>query len=184
MSGLILNILGYGNANMGKDYALSSVCGGDPALELWTDTPQDFGDVKISASGGNVAVTTDYTGDYEVNVVSEAGEFICTQSVLAGNTCTFTRPSGNFYVGVKKHNFLPHIIYFNVDAEAIQNVTFDHDAYYHNTPLLVGYGVTADWEDGEVVVKKGSKLIIKNGPGGVTFDYGFKCEKGAVLEVK
>ena len=51
-------------------------------------------------------------------------------------------------------------------------------------PDTIGYGVTPDGEDGDVIVKNGYKLIIKNGSGGVTLDYGFECEKGAVLEIK
>ena len=52
------------------------------------------------------------------------------------------------------------------------------------TPLAIGYGVTPDVEDGEVIVKKGYKLIIKKGSGGVMLDYGFECEKGAIIEIK
>lgn len=55
---------------------------------------------------------------------------------------------------------------------------------YHHTPLAIGYGVTPDVEDGEVIVKDGYKLIIKNGVGGVLLNYGFECEKGAILEIK
>lgn len=61
---------------------------------------------------------------------------------------------------------------------------FNYDAYYNHTPLAIGYGVTPDVEDGEVIVKKGYKLIIKKGSGGVMLDYGFECEKGAIIEIK
>jgi hypothetical protein len=62
-------------------------------------------------------------------------------------------------------------------------VTFTYDGYYHHTPLDIGYGVTTE-EAGYVTVKSGSKLVIKNGDGGVFIDYGFKCEKGASFSIR
>lgn len=178
-----LSTIAHNEHGMFKDNALSYICGGDPALELWTDSPYSFGNVALTENNGYVTIRTEHYGNYEVSVVSENGDLI-NLVFVSGNSCTFVKPLGNFYVGIHEHNYLPHIIYYDVDAEAIQNVTYDYDAYYHNTPLLIGYGVTADWEDGEVVVKKGCKLIIKNGPGDVTLDNGFKCESGAVLVIK
>ena len=131
-----------------------------------------------------ITITTGYSGNYEVNVVNESGDLLNQYSVASGNTCTFTKPSGNFYVGINKHNFIPHVIYYNTDAEFIQDVTFNYDGYYHHTPLVIGDGITTEVSDGPVVVKDGSKLIIKNGTGGVYIDAGFECEKGGVLEIE
>ena len=50
--------------------------------------------------------------------------------------------------------------------------------------MIIGDGVTPDVPDGDVIVKSGHKLIIKNGNGGVYIDAGFECEKGGVLEIK
>lgn len=58
------------------------------------------------------------------------------------------------------------------------------DSYYHKTPMGIGYGVSMDTMEGPVTVKKGNKLVVKNGSGGVYFDIYFECEKGAILEVK
>jgi hypothetical protein len=44
--------------------------------------------------------------------------------------------------------------------------------------------VSLDVPDGPVIVKSGTKLVIKNGTGGVRLIEGFECEKGAILEVK
>ena len=43
---------------------------------------------------------------------------------------------------------------------------------------------TSKTDFGDVAVKSGKKLIIEKGTGGVVFKDGFKCEKGAKLEVK
>ena len=66
----------------------------------------------------------------------------------------------------------------------MKNVKFNYDAYYNYSPLSIGNGVTPDISDGEVVVKNGHKLIIKNGTGGVLIESGFECEPGAVLQIK
>ncbi len=167
---------------MFKDNAFSYICGGDPALELWTAPPQSFGNVELNESNGTIIITTECNGYYSVCISDEDGELLNTMYVN-GNICSFNKPSGNFYIGINKHNYIPHVIYYNTDAETIQNVTFTFDGYYHHTPLAIGYGVSSD-PAGNVTVKSGSKLIIENGAGGVYIDYGFKCEKGAVLDIK
>ena len=179
----ISNVNGYVGAALAKDNALSYICGGDPALELWTGTPQSFGDVNLTESNGNITITTQYGGIYDINVVDENGNLLFSYTAT-NNTKNFPKPSGNFYLGLNKHNYIPHIIYFNEDAEYIQKVTFNYDAYYHHTPLEIGDGVTADVEDGPVIVEDGYKLIIQNGTGGISIIAGFKCEKGGTFEVK
>lgn len=186
-----LSLIASVNGNYGgngyyyaKDNAVSYICGGDPTLELWTATPQSFGDVTLTESNGDITITTQYGNNYKLFVVNENGELIGIHTGNSANTTTFAKPSGNFYLGINKHNYIPHIICYNTDAEFIQNVTFNYDAYYHHTPLDIGYGVTPDAPDGPVIVKEGSKLIIENGTGGVYFDVCFECEKGGVLEVK
>ena len=70
------------------------------------------------------------------------------------------------------YNYFPYIIYYDTESDYIQDVVFFYDAYYNNTDF------------GDVAVKSGKKLIIEKGTGGVVFKDGFKCEKGAKLEVK
>ena len=36
---------------------------------------------------------------------------------------TCLRPSGNFYIGINKHNYIPHIIKYDVSTDAVQNET-------------------------------------------------------------
>ena len=64
---------------------------------------------------------------------------------------------------------------------ALQNVDVTENRFYDNTPFSAGEDVAPI---GDVIVKKGHKLIVKNGPGGVFIDVGFECEKGAIFEVK
>ncbi len=121
---------------------------------------------------------------YNVYVVGENGNLIGTYPVISGNTCTFPRPSGNFYISIYKHNFTPHIIKYDITTDAVQNEIISIDTYYHNTPIRFGDGVTADIPDGPVILKNGTKLVVQNGADGVQFIEGFKCEKGGLLKVK
>ncbi len=173
----------FNSSGLAKDYCYSSVCGGDPALEFWTATPQAFGDVTLTEGTSTIMITTQDSG-CKICVAGENGNLIGVYSVTSDNTCTFPRPSGNFYIGINKHNFIPHIIKYDVTTDAVQNETITIDSYYHYTPIGFGDGVSLDVPDGPVIVKSGTKLIIKNGTGGVRLIEGFECEKGAILEVK
>lgn len=161
----------------------SYINGGDPSLELWTDLPQSFGDVRLLEENNNLIIVTQ-SNNYSVSVVSEDGDLIGLYSAGSANSCTFPRPLGNFYIGVNKHNYIPHVIYYNVDKGIIQNETINVDSYYHHTPIMIGDGVSMDIMSGPVIVKKGTKLIITNRSEGVKIDTGFECEKGAILEIK
>ena len=182
------NISTYG-LNSGDNYkavdnAYAYICGGDPTLELWTAEPQSIGNVDLSSdNNGNITLYTGLSGDYYISLVSDNAELIDNIHV-SGSPCTFAKPTGNFFIAVNKHNYFPYIIYYDTESDYIQDVVFFYDAYYNNTPLEIGNDVTYDENYGDVIVKSGKKLIIKKGTGGVVFVNGFKCEKGAKLEVK
>ena len=180
----LYNIQNSPTQNLAIDNVFSYICGGDPALELWTGTPLSFGDVTLTEGGSNITITTQYCGSYKVCLARENGDLIGVYSVSSGNTCTFPRPSGNFYIGITKHNFVPKVIKYDVTTDAVQDEEITMDSYYHYTPIAFGDGVSLDISDGPVIVKNGTKLVIKNGTGGVRFVQGFECEKGAILEVK
>lgn len=165
------------------DNAFSYICGGDPSLEIWTAHPQRIEDVEISTTNSSITLNTGLSGNYSVIIVSEEGERL--DSIAVNNSvCSITKPAGNCFLAINKHNYYPYIIYFNVEDDYIQNRTFTYSAYYETSPLEIGYGVSAEVPDGDVIVKKNHKLTINKGNGGVLIDYGFECEKGAALEVK
>lgn len=167
----------------GIDNAYSYICGGDPTLELWTAVPQTIGDVSFSCNNGDVTVNTGLSGSYYLSVVTAEGEQVDTINVT-GSTCTFALPTGNFYIAINKHNFYPYVIYYDTESDYIQNMTFYYDAYYNNSPLDIGYQISSETSYGNVVVKAGKKLIVKKGSDNVHIEQGFKCEKGAVFEIK
>lgn len=175
--------MGTGNEYMAKDNAYAYICGGDPSLELWTDSPFSILNVNVTSENGYITVSSNLTSDYYISIVSNNGEVIdridCTSS-----TCSFPIPSESFFFSINKHNYRPYIAYYDTESEYIQNVMFVYDAYYKHNPLSIGYDVTLDSPVGEVVVKNGHKLILDNGASGVLIDSYFECEKGAVFEIK
>lgn len=170
--------------SMAKDNAFSYICGGDPTLELWTTKDVDtFKNVNVMLSNGIVTINMNSVSNYTVCLSTEDGELI---DIIHGNgsICSFPRPNCNFYLAINKHNYIPYLIYCNGYSDFIQNVKFDCDAYYDHSPLTISDGYSPEVEDGEVIVKKGHKLIIKNGQEGVLIESGFECERGAEFEIK
>lgn len=78
----------------------------------------------------------------------------------------------------------PKILYYDSISTSIVNMRFDYDAYYSATPLDIHTEAAQFDEDEGTIVKSGSKLVIKNGSGGVTINVDFECEAGAVFEIK
>ena len=174
-----------------KNNAFSYICGGDPSLEIWTSYPASPQNVSVTSANGYITVNTGVTGNYYIAIASGDGQRIDSIG-CSSPTCTFPIPNtGKFFFAINKPCYRPYVIYYDSESEYIQNVVFNYDAYYVCTPcynndyfpLEIGEGISAT-SPGEVIVKSGRKLVIKNGPGGVYIDTGFLCEKGAVFEVK
>lgn len=166
-----------------RDIAFSSICGGDPTLEIWTSTPQSIGNVELTTNNGSITINTGTLGNCTISIVSMNGDLL-QKSTLSGSSYTFVQPADKFYICVNKHNYYPKIIYYDSVSNSIVNTKFDYDAYYLGTPLEMHIEAASNDEDEGVVVKSGNKLCIKNGSGGVTIQDGFECEQGAVFEIK
>lgn len=165
-----------------KDNPFCYICGGDPSLELWTSTPQTAS-VNWKFENGNATIYTNLPGDYYITIASVDGVRI--DSIACSNSpCTFPIPANlsQFYIGVNKHNYYPHIIRYDSVESEIANITFDEDAYFTASPLDIICNDPAT-EEG-TIIKSGHKVGIKNGNGGVKIWDNFKCEIGARFEVK
>lgn len=166
-----------------KNNAYSYICGGDPALELWTATPQKVNDVEVDYVNGNMVVNTVDTCQYNVYISSVDGELI-SRLTTSNQTVTFTKPSDKFYFSLVKHNRIPYVVYCDFERNSLQCVEVDYNGFYGNTPFAMGEYVNYDDDIGDVVVKNGSKLNIKLGSGGVQMEEGFKVETGGRLIIK
>ena len=166
-----------------QENACIYLCGGDPSLEIWTDTPSSFTGITLTKSNGNIVVSCPLfiSGDC-ISVISEDGELI-GKYTITGNSYTLPSISGGFYISITRHNYYPYIVYYS-DSGYIQNKTFTTNAYYDTTPMNVGYDVTTEESYGNVIVRPRAKLTIRNGLNGVTIKNGFECEKGGMLVIE
>lgn len=163
--------------------AMSYLCGGDPSLRMWTSNPHEFNNITLTKSGGNISVySSSFNSDGHISIVSETGDLINKYSI-SGNSCTFTYPSGNFYMVVNKHNYIPYIKYF-VTSGYIQNESISNNISYSVSPLYIGRDVTTQKSFGDVIINNGAKLTIYNGTGGVTIPNGFECKSGGELSIE
>ena len=173
----------------GHNYAIynafSFLCGCDPSLEIWTNNTSSFNNYNLSLNGQSLTVNNGNIGGYKVSVVNENGSLAYVIN-SASSSCTFSIPSGNFYLVLNKHNYVPRVIYVNVTDNYIQNKIFNNsiDNYYiKNATINVGYDVTSSVPHGNVSVENGSKLTIRKS-NSVIIKNGFECQIGGELEIK
>ena len=163
--------------------AYSYLCGGDPTLEIWTDSSMTFGDISLNRNNSSMAISIpSLFSTCTVSVISELGELIGNYE-MTSSSCTIPIPSGNFYLSVHKHNYYPFVVFCSA-YPYIQNKTFDINAYYDYSPLMVGYDVTTSEQYGDVTINPKSRLIINNGSNGVSIKNGFECKKGGQLIIQ
>ena len=165
-----------------KYNSLIYLWGGDPTLELWTDTPKKIQDVELHEDG-NVQIYIQGLTNYKVSVVTEDNVLV---NVLnsTNEICTIPTPATNVYFVINKHNYIPYIIKYDITSNYIQNTTLAYDAhYYKGTPVAVGYNVDSSQAYGNVILKKNSSLNLNKGQG-VIIKNGFMQEKGSTLKIK
>ena len=164
--------------------SFSYLCGGDPTLEIITDSTRTFEGYDITLNEQSISIDADNIEGYKVCVVSE-GDSLLTIINSTGSTCSFPVPTENSYVVLNKHNYVPRIIYLNVNDSYIQNKVFDDvDSYYiKDASISAGYDVTNSTPYGYVIIENGSKLNISK-KNGVLIKNGFKCKLGGELKIR
>ena len=165
--------------------AFSYLCGCDPSLEIITDSTKSFDEYEIMLNGQNIVINTGNIEGYKVCMVNE-GDSLLAVINSTGSSCSFPVPTENIYVVLNKHNFVPRIIYINVEDCNIQNKLFadNVDSYYiKDAAICAGYDVTDSIPYGNVIVESGSKLNISKGKG-VLIKNGFECKLGGELRIK
>lgn len=172
--------LGYGNTAI--DNAFSSICGGDPTLEIWTGNQSVFEDVNISVSNNYLEITVPNINNFNVNISTENGELVGKYS-STGYSIYFPLSSGKYDLAICKHNYVPYVVHVDTGSHYIQNETITRNAYYGNTPISVGYDVTSSSSYGNVVIESNAKVNIGKGAG-VTIKNGFECKSGGELVIK
>ena len=168
----------YGNGYTATDIAFAYLCGGDPTLELWTAHPTRF-NATVTPTDNSITINIgNNLGAYTLNVVSVNGDLLDSIS-CSNSTYTFPIPADKFYFSINKHNCVPYVYYYDRITNEISGVAFTYDAYFEASPIEINNNNASP-----VIVKPYNRLHIKNGDNGVYIDSFFKCEKGAMLEIK
>ena len=166
--------------NRSKDNPHSYICGSDPSLEIWTGHPLGLGDIDLTLHNDSITISSSIVGCYKISISSVDGGFIETINA-SGDYCTFPKPSDQFFFCVYKHNYLPYFAYFDSVTSYIENADFDGtDHYYFHSP----FEIEDDMDEIGTKIKKGTKVIIQRGNGGVFINELFECEKGASFEIR
>ncbi len=166
--------------NRSKDNPHSYICGSDPSLEIWTNHPLGMGDINLYLHNDSIIIRSSIEGNYKISISSTDGCFIETIHA-SGGVCSFPKPANQFYFCVYKHNFFPYFAYFDSVTDYIENRVFENmDIYFFHSP----FEIEDDMDEIETIVKKGTKVVIRRGEGGVLVNECFKCVKGACLEIR
>jgi hypothetical protein len=130
--------------------------GGDPSLELWTDTLNQFTNVSVSDDGTNVIVNTGGVSNCDIIVCSSLDDgdsyFEKAESVSYSTFCNVVRP---YYVTVRKHNYIPFL-----SDTYIQNKFIENNAYISGNNIYIGSNVTSYEPSGEVIIENGANVLF------------------------
>lgn len=161
--------------------ALISICGGDPALEIWTGAPLKVPSVSVSVDSDSTFVLTAGVDSATISIVSEEGILLGLKAF--NGSLTLDKPAEIRYYAINKHNYLPYVFKIDPTSNIIQNQTFATNTFLWNTPITIGKDVTTTLPEGNVTIKNGNSLNITRGSG-VTIKNGFEVEKGAQLIIQ
>ena len=147
---------------------------GDPALEIWTDTPSQYNNVNISRTDNSLTITGINEDSTVVSYCDNSGAI---RKKHASTSVTLSNTSPNASVMLYRHNFIPYII-----PMFIQNTILKKSQYVIASDVTCGQFVNSNRVKGAVVVKEGVEYEIE-ATGTVSLQDGFIVEKGATFAV-
>lgn len=180
----LLNIIAHARVcsrydKMSFDNAYSYILGNDPALEIWTATPNVFNDISIVRNSDVVTINTGNVKDFDVSIISKDGELLKTEHSNLESVTLQNITEENVIV-INKHNYIPYIDNPN-GTLYIQNEIIESDKTYKANNITIGANVT-EWKPvGDVVFKKGN---ITMNCESIELTGGTYIEKGAEFKVE
>lgn len=159
--------------DLAKANAMSYLWGGDPTLELWTDSIKQFSseDIEVIQNKDSVTVSVSNNGLCDISICSidDLG-LSYFHKVEKVNSYTFVGVDVPCYINVNKHNYIPYT--FN------ENVTINSKVI-DNRSALVGNNITV----GATTITDGGTLTIRAN-NKVTLNANFNCELGGTLIIE
>ena len=176
------NAINKGNSFFSKIDALAYVCGGDPSLEIWTDTISKFPDINITYQNGDVNINTKSIENYTVTLFSPVDSNYFERFEVEGTSFTRHDVPQNFIISLNKHNYMPLVYYVSDGDVYIQNVNYALTRNIIGDNVYVGSDVTDVKPKGGVTIKSDAKLHIKS-LGKTILKKGVVVEQGANLYI-
>jgi uncharacterized pyridoxamine 5'-phosphate oxidase family protein len=174
----IQTMLYYSNSSTSKSNVRSYLWGGDPALELWDQTPALFNNVSITDNGNNITVNTGGVSNCTIIVSSTLDDGMAYHSIAENvSSYTFTSVIRPYYVTVKKHNYIPYL-----SDTYIQNKNLTNNAYISGKNIYAGSNVTTKEQSGQVSITNGANIYF-DASNETLFDGIFEVELGSEFEI-
>lgn len=173
----------FSNSSQAMANAFAYLWGGDPSLELWTNTISEFSTITVNRQGSTVTVNTNGVPDCKITLYSASDNGISYFSSEEGaGLAQFSNVTMPCYISVNKHNYIPYVIKMNTSDLFIQNesITGIRKEYARN--IYVGSDVTNSKLSGEVVIQPKADVELK-ASNNVIIRNGFLLKKGARLKI-
>lgn len=149
---------------------------GDPALEMWSDTPQRYTNVSLTRNNYGISLTGLPTEETIIAYCSNDGTVGSYKT--SSSSVTINDVSPNCTVMLYRHNRIPLIA-----PLLLQNITLSYSQYVIATDVSAGKAVDQGRTQGNVTVEDGVEYEIE-ATGNVLLSSGFKVERGATFAVR
>lgn len=179
----IINITKNLNDTLSVENAMAYICGGDPSLEIWTDTISRFPNIDVSCESNTVTINAKTVDNYTVTLFSLEDSSCFKKLHVAGKSVTIMDVPTSFCISLNKHNYMPLVYYVSSGDIHIQNENYSVIRKIVGENVYIGSDVTEIKPKGNVIIKSGSNVII-DAKKSTMFDKGFEVEKGSKLYVK
>lgn len=160
-------ILDQGLIRMRETYGLSSSywstitkklfhCFGDPSMQIYTDTPQNFAEPLIYSRGDSIFVFVE-DGDCRITFYDKM-----TQDVKSynGNYAAYTNPTDSLVICLSRHNYVPYIWNLEKDVYIQNENILGETRVYKGNIVRIGNHVTATKPTGDVNIQN-SHITVK-----------------------
>lgn len=163
--------------------AMSYICGGDPSLEIWTDTITKFPQIDVTYDNGILRVDARTIENYTLTLFSQSDSSYFRKYNVEGTTITVTDVPTSFVLSLNKHNFMP-LVYNVSDGDIyIQNENYALVRNLSGRNVYIGSDVTPLKPEGNVTIKSGAIFKVE-AKGKTLINNNFKVEQGAKMIIR
>lgn len=133
-------------------------CFGDPTLQIYTETPQNFDEPSIFLRNDSIFVFVE-DGDCRITFYDRVTK---DMKAYNGNYAVYANASDSIVVCLDRHNYVPYVWDFSSPVY-IQNETIDNETrYYKGGSINIGYRVTGMKPMGNVNIQNSTIDIEGN----------------------